>query len=100
MNFEIFLKWLNINCMDARTIITLGGRSSFKAIIGIDGRSLTIECGSKGRSGFLSENDLFAIWERYFYLPDDRKGRTGEYTDPKWPERQNRYFAPYLPALI
>ena len=99
MNFENFLEWLRINCIEPRKTKTLAEQSSFKAIIGNDGRSLTIEFGSEGRSGDLSENDLHFIWKRYRDLGGS-KHMTSEYNNPKWPETPSLILAPYVPALI
>ncbi len=99
MNFENFIAWLQMNCQEPRTTITLGGQSSFKSTIGNDGRSLTIEFGSRGKSGNLSENELVSIWERYWNLGGMRH-RTSEYNDPIWPETPDLILAPYVPALI
>lgn len=99
MSFENFLNWLKKNCKEPRSTKTLGGRTFFKAIISNDGRSLTIEFGSKDYSGNVSENELVSIWKRYWHL-GDMKHMTSKYTDTDWSETPNRILAPYVPALI
>lgn len=51
MSFEDFHRWLKKECKEPREKTkTLGRTKSFKSTISNDGRSLTIEFGSKGHS--------------------------------------------------
>jgi hypothetical protein len=99
MEFEKFLHWLTAHLEEHKQAATLGENSTFNARIGVDGRSLLIEFGSRGKSGQLSYDRLKLVWDRYMSL-GNRKNLTSEYTDPSWPETPDRILAPYAAALI
>ena len=63
MKFEKFSHWLTTHLGERKLTATLGGRKTFYAKIGADGKSLIIEFGSKDKSGKLSYDNLKMVWD-------------------------------------
>lgn len=78
-------------------IKTLGKRSCFSVHIK---RDTIVIINSKNNCYNLVQSDLDRVNKRLESLDKTRQRMSSEYVDPKWPERPNRIFSPYIAALL
>jgi hypothetical protein len=80
------------------TFQTLGKRSRFEARVVGGHIVITSSTGRKYPPVDAAFYNL--VFQRYMHLEVNLRRRTGQYTDPNWPQRPCRLRSPWVAALI